>query len=159
MLSSPLLAVLLAAHAPATAHEHFFVGRTEGEGTVRIRAFGRVVRSRWVRDRGRGRLDAGGALVFEQVVQEKGKPVRRRSWRLVRSGTRITGTNSDATGPVTGEISGAVLTLRYQNRNPEAQVEQTITLLPGGRTASSRVVAAGKLGLRVTVDSTIRKLD
>lgn len=153
-----LSALLLLAAAPAavTGPEHFFVGRSEGAGTVRMTVGG----SHKVRDVSRGRLDKSGALILEQMVYEEGKPARRRSWRLVRSGpNRVRGTISDAVGPVTGDISGNVLHLRYKAREASAQVEQWITLHPGGRTASNRMVFR-KFGFKAaTLESTIRKLD
>jgi len=154
-LLSPLVALLLAA-APPTAPEQFFVGRTEGAGTVQMTLSG----SHKVRDSSRGRLDRSGALILEQIVYEEGKPSRRRSWRLARAGgNRITGTISDAIGPVTGELRGNVLHLKYRAREANAQVEQWITLHPGGRTASNRMVFR-KFGFKAaTLESTIRKLD
>ena len=151
-----LSALLLAAAPPASAPEHFFVGRTEGSGTVQMIMAG----SHKVRDVSRGRLDKSGALILDQIVYEEGKPARRRSWRLVRSGpNRVSGTISDAVGPVTGDISGNVLHLRYRAREANAQVEQWITLHPGGRTASNRMVFK-KFGFKAaTLNSTIRKLD
>lgn len=150
-----LPALLLVAAAPPTAPEHFFVGRTEGSGTVQMIMSG----SHKVRDSGRGRLDKSGALLLDQMVYEEGKPARRRSWRLVRSGNRIGGTISDAVGPVAGEVQGNVLHLKYRAKEANAQVEQWITLHPGGRTASNRMVFR-KFGLKAaTVETTIRKLD
>jgi hypothetical protein len=152
-----LSALLLLAAAPAsTAPEQFFLGRTEGAGTVQMTIGG----SRKVRDVSRGRLDKSGALILEQMVYEEGKPARRRSWRLVRSGpSRVSGTISDAIGPVTGDITGSVLHLKYQAREASAQVEQWITLHPGGRSASNRMVFK-KFGFKAaTLNSTIRKLD
>jgi hypothetical protein len=113
-----------------------------------------------VRDHSRGRLDKSGALILEQIVEEEGKPARRRSWRLVRTGgNRISGTISDAIGPVTGELRGNVLHLKYRAREANAQVEQWITLHPNGRTASNRMVFR-KFGFKAaTLESTIRKLD
>jgi hypothetical protein len=148
--------LLLLAVPPHTAPEHFFVGRTEGAGTVQMIMSG----SHKVRDRSRGRLDKSGALILEQIVEEEGKPTRRRSWRLARAGgNRIAGTISDAVGPVTGEINGNVLHLKYRAKEANAQVEQWITLHPGGRTASNRMVFR-KWGLKAaTLESTIRKLD
>ena len=145
-------ALLLLAAAP----EHFFVGRTEGSGTVNMIMAG----SHKVRDVSRGRLDKSGALILEQIVYEEGKPARRRSWRLVRAGgNRINGTISDAIGPVTGEMRGNVLHLKYRAKEANAQVEQWITLHPNGRTASNRMVFR-KWGLKAaTLESTIRKLD
>ena len=151
-----ILSALLLAAAPAAAPEHFFVGRTEGAGTVQMIMSG----SHKVRDSSRGRLDRSGALLLEQMVYEEGKPARRRSWRLARAGgNRITGTISDAIGPVTGEINGNVLHLRYRAREAGAQVEQWITLHPNGRTASNRMIFR-KFGFKAaTLNSTIRKLD
>ncbi|MEO7177675.1 MAG: DUF3833 family protein [Allosphingosinicella sp.] len=153
---SPLIAFFLAAAPAVIAPEHFFVGRTEGSGTVQMTLTG----SHKVRDLSRGHLDRSGALVLEQIVYEEGKPARRRSWRLARAGgDRIAGTISDALGPVTGDIRGNVLHLRYQAKEASAQVEQWITLNPGGRTASNRMVFK-KFGFKAaTLNSTIRKLD
>jgi hypothetical protein len=157
MSLAPLSALLLLAAAPpAMAPEHFFLGRTEGAGTVQMVLSG----SHQVRDHSRGRLDRSGALILEQIVEEEGKPARRRSWRLVRAGgNRIAGTISDAVGPVTGDIKGNVLHLKYRAREANAAVEQWITLHPGGRTASNRMVFR-KFGFKAaTLESTIRKLD
>ncbi|HEX8380858.1 MAG TPA: DUF3833 family protein [Allosphingosinicella sp.] len=150
------VALLLAAAPAATAPEQFFAGRTEGSGIAQMTLGG----SHKVRDVTRGRLDSSGALILDQVIYEEGKPARRRSWRLARSGpNRIAGTISDANGPVTGDIRGNVLHLRYQTRAEKAQVEQWITLHPGGRTASNRMVFR-KFGFKAaTLNSTIRKLD
>lgn len=152
---SPLLGLLLLVQAPGSAMERFFVGRTEGQGTVQIMLAGRHA----VRDRAQGRMDRSGALVLEQIVEEEGKPARRRTWRLVRSGANgITGTISDARGPVTGEIRGNVVTLRYRLAEGPS-VEQTITFQPGGRTARN-LMAFRRFGLGVaTVDSVIRRVD
>jgi hypothetical protein len=155
----PLLALLVAA-APAapqagSALEKFFVGATEGSGTVQVVLSGRHA----VRDRSRGRMDASGALLIEQVVEEEGKPARRRSWRLVRAGgTKVGGTISDAKGPVQGEVSGNALHLKYRLAEGPS-VEQWITLQPGGRSARNRMVFH-RFGLKVaTVETVIRKLD
>jgi hypothetical protein len=153
---SPLLAALLLAAPPPTAPEQFFVGRTEGAGSVQMILSG----SHKVVDHSRGRIDRSGALLLDQVVEEEGKPARRRSWRLVRAGgNRIAGTISDAVGPVSGEISGNVLHLKYRAVEGGAQVEQWITLHPNGRTASNRMVFR-KFGVKAaTLESTIRRAD
>src|SRR3954471_15173746 len=82
MFLVPLLALLLAAAPPPTAPEHFFVGRTEGAATVQML----IAASHKVRDHSRGHVHRPGALILEQLVEEEGKPVRRRSWRLARAG-------------------------------------------------------------------------
>ena len=141
--------------APGSALERFFVGRTEGSGTVQVIMSGRHA----VRDRAVGRMDRSGALLLDQVVEEEGKPARRRSWRLVRAGGNgVTGTISDARGPVTGTLDGNTLHLRYRlSEGPS--VEQWITLQPGGRTALNRMTFR-RLGLRVaTVETVIRRVE
>jgi hypothetical protein len=156
ILASILLAsAAQAAPAPAgSALENFFIGRTEGSGTVNVILSGR----HGVRDRSRGWRDRSGALRLDQVVEEEGKPARRRSWRLVRAaGNRISGTISDARGPVAGELSGNTLHLRYRLAEGPS-VEQRITLQPGGRSATNRMTFR-RFGMRVaTVETTIRKV-
>lgn len=156
MPASILLAFLFLSSAAAPSPlESFFVGGTEGSGKVDVILSG----SHEMRDRSRGHRDASGALILDQIVEEQGKPARRRSWRLSRSGAnRVTGTISDARGPVAGEIDGDSLHLRYRlNEGPT--VEQWITLRPGGRSASNRMTFR-RFGLKVaTVESEIRKLD
>jgi hypothetical protein len=139
----------------SAAPEHFFIGRTEGEGRISVMLSG----SHAVRAHSRGWMDRSNALVIEQVVEEEGKPARRRSWRLVRSGpNRITGTLSDAVGPVTGDVAGNVLHLSYRS-SEGPNVEQWITLHPNGRTAHNRMTFR-RFGLGVaTLEETIRRLD
>ena len=149
-----LLGFLFVVQAAVVSPEQFFVGRTEGAGTVRIVMSGR----HGVRDHGRGRIDRSGALILEQRVEEVGKPARNRSWRLVRSGNRVTGTINDARGPVTGELNGNVLNLRYRSAEGPS-VEQRITFHPNGRTAHNRMTFR-RFGLTVaTVETTIRRME
>lgn len=155
MFLASLFGLMLQAAAPLSVPEQFFVGRTEGTGVVHIILSGR----HGVRVRTRGRMDPDGALRLEQVVEEEGKPVRRRTWRLVRSGNnRFTGTISDARGPVTGSVAGRVLTLNYRSREGP-NVEHRITIRPDGRTAHN-LTRFRRFGFTIaTVDEVIRRLD
>lgn len=152
-----LLSLLFLVQAPAAAHgpEYFFVGRTESTGSVAVVMSGRHA----VRDHSRGRIERGNILVVDQNVEEQGKPARNRTWRLMRTAdNRITGTISDARGPVTGDVSGNVIHLRYQSAEGP-NVEQWIALAPGGRTAQNRMVFR-RFGVTLaTVESVIRRLD
>jgi hypothetical protein len=151
-----MLALLLfAPPAPGSAIESFFIGTTEGAGHVNILLSGRHA----MRDRARGRIDGEGVLILDQIVEEQGKPPRRRAWRLVRAAAnRITGTISDARGTVAGELTATSLHLRYKMKEGPS-VEQWITLQPGGLTASNRMIFR-RFGLKVaTVDSQIRKVE
>lgn len=157
-MALPLFLALLLmapAPAPATAPEQFFVGRTEGVGTVSVMLSGK----HGVRVHTRGRIDAAGALILDQVVEEEGKPARRRTWRLARAGgNRVTGSITDAQGRVAGEVSGNVFHLRYKMKEGPS-VEQWITIQPGGRTARNRMVFR-KFGMKVaSVEETIRRVD
>jgi uncharacterized protein DUF3833 len=147
--------MLLVQPESGSALEQFFVGTVEGRGTVNIILSGRHA----VSDRTRGRRDASGALILDQVVEEEGKPARRRTWRLARAGgNRVTGTISDARGAVTGTVDGNVLHLRYRMAEGPS-VDQLITLQPGGRTALNRMTFR-RFGLRVaTVETVIRKVE
>ena len=148
------LAFLFLVAAPALAPEQFFVGRTEGTGVASVIMSGK----HGVRVRSHGRIEGAGTLVLDQVVMEEGKPARKRTWRLVRSGIRLSGTISDARGPVTGEIAGNVLHLRYRSVEGPS-VEQWITFQPGGRIATNRMVFR-KFGMSLgTLQETIRKVD
>ena len=153
------LALLAAAQAPAPAPpasplERFFVGRTEGQGTVHVLLTGRHA----VRHRSRGRMERG-ALVIDQVVEEEGKPARPRSWRLVRAGgDRVSGTITDVRGPVSGTIAGNVITLRYRLAEGPS-VEQSITVHPSGRAASNRMTFR-RFGLVVArAEEVIRRVE
>ena len=152
-----LLSLLFLVQAPAAAQgpEHFFVGRTESTGSVSIALSGRHT----VRDRSSGRIERGNVLVINQVVEEQGKPARSRTWSLARTAdNRIVGTISDARGPVTGDVSGNVIHLRYQSAEGPS-VEQWIALAPGGRFAQNRMVFR-RFGVTLaTVDSVIRRVD
>lgn len=152
---APLLSFLLLAAAPSVTPEQFFVGRTEGAGTVSIIMSGR----HGVRVRSRGRLEAGNVLILDQVVEEEGKPARSRTWRLRRTaGNRFSGTITDARGAVTGEVTSNVFHLTYRTTDG-VSVEQWITIQPGGRVARNRMVLK-KLGFKVaSVEETIRKVE
>ena len=157
MTLAAFLAFLLLVQAPppGSALETFFVGTTEGSGTVRVVLSGRHS----VRDRTRGRRDAHGALHLDQIIYEEGKPDRRRTWRLERAGgNRVTGTISDARGRVSGELDGNTLHLSYRLEEGPS-VEQWITLHRGGRSASNRMVFR-RYGVRVaTVETVLRRVD
>jgi hypothetical protein len=160
MIRLLVIGLFLAAAAPPAAPgqgpEHFFVGRTEGVGVVHVIMSGRHA----VHDRSHGRIERGGTLIIDQVVEEEGKPVRNRVWRLSRSGTNgITGSISDARGPVTGDVAGNVLHLRYRLVEGGVSVEQWITLQPGGRTAMNRMTFR-RFGVSVaTVQEVLRRVE
>jgi hypothetical protein len=151
---APLLFIALLLQAAGLTHERFFIGRSESTGTVQVMLSGRHA----ARTHNRGRME-GGTLVLDQVVEEQGKPARRRTWRLTRgANNRVTGTISDARGPVNGSVNGNVLHLTYRSAEGPT-VEQWITLAPDGRSAHNRM-RFRRFGLNVaTYEETIRRVD
>ena len=126
------------------ALEHFFSGRTEGRGTVRILLSG----TSQINSQGRGRVLPDGTLVLEHVVRQQGEPERRRTWRMRRVSTgRYTGTISDARGPVTAEIQGNRFHVTYRTQEGH-NVDQWITFNGDGRTATNRMTFT-RLGITI----------
>lgn len=149
--------MLLLALAAAAAFDPltFFAGRTEGRATLKV-----VLRhTHAVRVHGHGRRQRDGSLILDQTVEEEGKPATTRQWRLHRVGPgRYAGTLTDAVGPVTAEVRGNRLHIRYRAKG-KVGIEQWLTLAPDGRSADNRLTAT-KLGIPVArLHETIRKLD
>lgn len=117
--------ITLAAAAPPAPFQplRFFEGRTEGEGRLSIAMRAPAL----VQVHGRGAFDRDGTLILRQIVDRPGKPSTRRTWRLreVTPG-RYSGTLSDATGPVSGEMAGQRLHLAYRMKGG-LRAEQWLT--------------------------------
>lgn len=133
----------------------FFVGATEGEGTLRI-----VTRSpRSIRVSSTGRVAPDGTITVEQQIAEQGRRPRMRSWHLreVAPG-RLAGELTDAAGPVTGEIRPGELTLSFRMKDG-MQAHQRLVLAPDGQSAHN-VLTVSRFGLPLAVlDETIRRVD
>ena len=141
--------------APPFKPEEFFLGRTEGKGTIK----GPLSRRTSLNDMGVGRIDHDGTLVLDQRVQREGQPVETRQWRFrkLRDGS-YGGSLSDAKGPITAEVNGNCLHLKYTIAKGNYGTEQYVYLQPGGRVAINRMIIR-KFGLTVaTVEETIRKV-
>lgn len=132
----------------------FWEGRTESVSTVKI-VMKKPFRSHAV---GRGRIKADGSLDLVQRVQEEGQPAKDRRWQIRQIGPgRYSGTMSEAKGPVTIEEVGGRFRFRFKMAGGIA-VEQILTPLPGGRSATSKVTIK-KLGMTVgRSEGTVRKL-
>ncbi len=163
VLGSALLAACSAAgpdeslQAPSPRFDPavFFAGRTAGVGTVDI-----VMRSAEpLRVQGAGRVEPDGTLVLDQIVRRGARKPQQRQWRFRPLGPgRYGGTLTDATGPVSAQVDGNRLHLRYAMKGG-VQAEQWLYLQRDGRTALNRM-AIRKFGMVVArIDETIRKLD
>jgi hypothetical protein len=108
---------------------------------------------------GRGEIKADGSLLLIQLVEEEGKPPHERRWHIREiSPGRFTGTMSEAKGPVTIDEVGGKYRFRFRMKG-NVSVEQWIAPLPGGKTASTKVMIR-KMGITVGhSEGTIRRLD
>ena len=138
---------------PVFSPLRFFAGRAEGVATLKVIFAG----PRAVRVQSSGAITSDGALVLDQVVEEAGKPARKRQWRIreTRPG-HYAGTLSDATSPIVGETTGNRLHLHFTMKGG-LDTDQWLTLSPDGQVARN-ILAVRKFGLRVAVlDETIRR--
>ena len=133
----------------------FFEGRTESVSTIKL-VMKRPYKSRSI---GRGEIKSDGTLHLVQRVEDEGKPPHDRRWhiRQVEPG-KFTGTMSEAKGPVTIDEVGGRYRFRFKMKG-NVSVEQWVTPMPGGKTASSKVTIR-KMGITVgQSEGTIRRLD
>ena len=142
------MASAIASAAPARVSLKFFEGNTYSEGTLKI-MLGKPKRMRSV---GHGRIEPDGSLTLVQQVEEPGKPLRERRWRIreVAPG-RFSGTMSEASGQVLIEEVSNRFRLRFKMKGG-LDVEQWLT--PDARGESARsdltvrkfgmIVATGK---------------
>lgn len=158
-----LLAGCLATHPPAGLVPAappfdpfvFFQGRTEGLGTLRVRAQAPEL----VRVDGRGQVLADGTFRLDQTVTRGDGEPAERTWLLRRVGpASYAGTLTDAASEVTAEVEGSTLRIHYR-MGTVTTMSQTLTLQPGGRVALnlSTVSVLGIPWARLTEQ--IRRLD
>ena len=143
----------LARPEPIFSPDAFFSGRTEGKATLHIILKG----AQPVRVEGEGHVAPDGTLVLVQRVRRGEKAPAIRTWRLHEAGPRrYTGTLTGAKGPVTGDVAGNRLHLRFTSKDG-TDTEQWLYLQPGGQEALNRMVVR-KFGIPVaSLTETIRK--
>ena len=131
----------------------FFTGPSWGEGMLKVVMKAGVP----LRVTSEGRPDGKGGIILDQTVREGTKPARQRRWLLSpTSPTTVTGTITDAGGPVNGRLDGDRLLLNFAMRNG-LKAEQVLTIQPGGRTLTNRMTIR-KYGIVVAhVDELITK--
>ena len=154
-LSFAVLASPLRAGAGDDDPIHFFEGRTESLGTVKI-AMKKPFRSRAV---GKGEILSDGSLTLVQRVEDEGQKPRERRWRIRRVGPgRYSGTMTEAKGPVTVEQVGGRYRFSFRMSGNVA-VEQWLDPAADWKSAASKVTIR-KYGIVVgRSDAVIRKLD
>lgn len=149
-------ALLLCTSATATPRAdplHFFEGRTEGSGIVRI-IMKKPYRTRSV---GLGRIERDGSLSLVQRVEDEGRPPRERKWKIRKVGpSRYSGTMTEAVGPVSIEEVAGRYRFRFKMKG-HLSVEQWMAPQPGGMAALNNMTVR-KLGMTVgTSEGMIRK--
>jgi hypothetical protein len=132
----------------------FFEGRTLSQGRVKVMFHPDYATS----SLGQGRIETDGSLTLVQRVVDDGKPPRERRWRVRQVGPgRYSGTMTEAVGPVTIDKVGDRYRFRFL-MDGRLNVEQMLTPLPGGRSASNSTKVR-KFGLVVaTTEGIVRKL-
>ena len=139
---------------PAFSAQRFFGGRTQGDGMLKIA----LSKPRHVIVDGRGRIESDGTLVLDQAVsQEKAAP-EHRQWRIHETSVgHYAGTLSDATGPVSGDVTGNQLHLRFTMKHGLI-ADQWLELAADGQSAQNRMTFS-KFGLVVArLNETIRRV-
>ena len=160
LLAAPLSAcvgtppITTPASAPRFDALAFFSGHTLGTGSLKKI----MSRSEETRVHGTGHVE-DGTLVLDQIVTEGDKAAKHRTWHIRQDAPgHYSGTLSDASGPITGEVEGNLLHLVFTMKGGLA-TEQWLTLAPDGRSAHN-VMVVKKLGLDVAVlDEEIVKVD
>jgi hypothetical protein len=155
-LLAPTLFLTSAATLPAVPVDplHFFEGRTETQGLVKV-LFRKDYLSRSV---GEGRIEPDGSLSLVQRVFDDGKPAHDRRWRVRQVGPgRYTGTMTEAVGPVTIDKVGENYRFRF-TMDGRLSVEQTLTPLAGGRSASTSTKVRRFGFVVATTEGVVRKV-
>ncbi len=144
------------AENPTLRPEVFFAGHTRGTGTLELL----TGRRRSLQVEGHGHTETDGSFRLDQVVTYEDGAVEKRTWRLVKRDPRTyTATLSDADGPVSAEVTGNRLHLRYLLRQPAVYMEQCLYLQPDGRTVlnSATITVLGLPWARLT--EVIKRVD
>ena len=147
--------ILLAVAATAAALNPlaFFTGPSHGVGTIKI--LFKDIQPLHVTSN--GRPDGHGGIILDQTIHQGSDAPKVRSWNLRPiSATALTGTLTDATGPVTGSMTGDSLSLAYPMKGG-LTASQTLVLQQGGRVLVNHMIVR-KFGFTVaTIEERITK--
>jgi hypothetical protein len=135
--------------------EAFFVGSTEGHGTLKKTMSARQT----THVTGTGKKRADGQLVIDQVVKIQGEPTKTRQWLLreTKPGS-YSGTISDAKGNVTAWVDGSKLHIKYTMKEGNMSVSQVLTMAQDGKSVQNSMKIRRFGIVFATIDETIRKL-
>jgi hypothetical protein len=143
------------ANQPVFLPEQFFAGKTRGSGILQSHD-GRPAKQISVTSTGRMLPD--GRFQLEQTISQSipGTPEvtqTSRTWLMTKvDANRYAATLTDAAGPVTGEVHGNLLHLKYLFKKPFVTMEQWLYLQADGRTVlnEARVYLPGRTIARIS---------
>jgi len=132
----------------------YFIGQAEGRATLHKLIGG----SETILVHSSGRSDGKGGVFLDQRIEEEGKPARTRHWHLIPVGPgRMTGTLTDANGPVEASYGNGRLDIAYPMKGG-LKASQVLILRADGKTLDNRLTVT-KLGLRLArLDEVITKI-
>ena len=143
----------LAQPAPHFSPRRFFTGSTEGRGLLLTM----MPPQKTVVVQGSGRAEGEASVVLDQSIERTGSKISHREWRLTEtSPDRYSGTLTDATGPVSGVVTGNDFHVHYRIKGGMT-VDQHLYLQPGEAIVLNRM-AFRKMGIVVArMNETIRR--
>lgn len=132
----------------------YFTGQLEGRATLNKL----VGDSETILVHSSGRGDGKGGVFLDQRIEEQGKPPRTRHWHLFPVGPgRLTGTLTDATGPVEASYGNGRLDIAYPMKGG-LKASQVLILRADGKTLDNRLTVT-KLGIQLAqLDEVITKI-
>ena len=132
----------------------YFTGQLEGRATLNKL----IGDSETILVHSTGRGDGKGGVLLDQRIEEQGKPARTRHWHLVHAGPgRLTGTLTDASGPVEASYGNGRLDIAYPMKGG-LKASQVLILRADGKTLDNRLTVT-KLGIQLAVlDEVITKV-
>ena len=158
--SAALLVAVLGAGSSAGAGQAqsfdpitFFTGATESSGSLK-QAFSSAKATHVT---GYGAMQGNGQFVLNQTMTVAGDKPQNRQWQLHQIAPgHFGGSISDGKGPVTIDVAGNRLLIRYTMTNG-LKVESVLTIDPGGRSGHNMSVVR-KWGMTVAnLSETISK--
>lgn len=140
--------------SPVFDPARFFAGHTEGTGRLTVI----LARHQPVHVDGRGRVDGAGVLTLDQTVTEGAKVPTTRRWTFTPAGPeRYSGTLTDATGPVAGDVTGNRLHLHFHMKG--GVIADQLIDLASDRQSAHNLMTFRKFGVVVArLDETIRRV-
>ena len=144
--------------SPKMRPEMFFAGTTHSSGVIENRAGAPTQR---LHVQGEGQTLPDGSFQLTQTVTLNADAPEMRTWVIRRIDEhRYTGTLSDASGPVRGEVYGDLFHLTYSMASPVGgRMEQWMYLQSDGRTVVNEAtvsllgVVAARISERITHES------